>query len=282
MAVLLTGATGYIGSAVLRALRARDHDVTALVRSEAKAEAVRAAGATAVVGDATDLDLLTRLVRESTGVVHTAATGDSSSAALDESLVEIVSREFAEDDRPYLHTGGVWVFGAGDDLTESSPMSPETISGWRIPIEAAVRRAPVRTTIVAPGIVYGHGGGIPADFVSGEEVRLPGDGSQRWTLVHVDDLAELYVLALEAAADDDYVFAVSDEQSTVRELAEAAAHGRPVIDESADESRARLGSAYADALLADQVASAAHAREALGWRADRPRLVDELRAGYVG
>lgn len=279
MTILLTGATGYIGSSVLRRLLETGHDVTALVRSEEKAAIVRETGATAVVGDATDLQLLRDLVRSSEGVIHTAATGDASSAPLDSALVGIVRDEFASTDRPFVHTGGIWVFGAGHDLTESSRQRSDTISGWRIPIEAEVRAAEVRTTIVAPGIVYGLGGGIPTDFVSGDQVRLAGDGTQRWAVVHVDDLADLYVLAFDAAADDDYVFAVSDEQPSVRELAEAAAHGRPILAETPEETRARLGRPYADALLSDQVASSAHARSTLGWSPSRPSLVNDLREG---
>lgn len=279
MTILLTGATGYIGSSVLRRLLETGHEVTALVRSEEKAATLRETGATVVVGDATDLRLLRDLVRSSEGVIHTAATGDSSSATLDSALIAIVRDEFASTDRPFVHTGGIWVYGAGEELTESSRQRPDTISGWRIPIEAEVRAAEVRTTIVAPGIVYGLGGGIPADFVSGDEVRLAGDGTQRWAVVHVDDLADLYVLAFDAAGDDDYIFAVSEEEASVRDLAEAAAHGRPIIDETPDETRARLGQAYADALLTDQVASSAHARSSLGWSPSRPSLVDDLRDG---
>jgi nucleoside-diphosphate-sugar epimerase len=282
MTVLLTGATGYIGSAVLRRLVEQGHPVRALVRSEEKAEAVRAVGADAVVGDVFDQTLLGRLVRETDGVIHTAATGDSTSAELDRGVIETVSRESDGSEKPFVHTGGIWVFGEGDALTEDSPKRPETISGWRIPLEQAALDADVRTAIVAPGIVYGRGGGIAADFVAGDEVRLVGDGSQRWGLVHVDDLAALYVSVYEALVGNestDYVFAATGEQSTMRELAEAGAHGRPIISETADESRARLGQAYADALLANQVIASTRARDVFGWVPTRPSLRDELASG---
>lgn len=112
-----------------------------------------------------------------------------------------------------------------------------------------------------------------------------GDGSQHWTTVHVDDLAELYVLALDAAAADEYYLGVSGHNPTVLELGEAAARGRswPVVPETTESARGRLGEAFADALLLDQQAGGAHAREALGWSPSRSSLVEEFESGsYVG
>ncbi|WFR68474.1 hypothetical protein P9139_10135 [Curtobacterium flaccumfaciens] len=128
------------------------------------------------------------------------------------------------------------------------------------------------------------GAGIPAMFVGdGEhEVRLVGDGSQRWTTVHTDDLGELYVLALHRGEQDGYVVAATGDNPTVREIAEAGAHGSPVVAESVDASRDRLGTEYADALLLHQEASGAHARAAFGWNPTRPSLVEDLADGsYV-
>ncbi|MFZ6990938.1 NAD-dependent epimerase/dehydratase family protein [Curtobacterium sp. RRHDQ66] len=144
-----------------------------------------------------------------------------------------------------------------------------------------VRASDVRTTIVAPGIVYGRGAGIPAMFIGdGEhEVRLVGDGSQRWATVHVDDLGELYVLALERAEQDGYVLVATGDNPTVREIAEAGAHGSPIVAESVDASRERLGTAYADALLMHQECSGAHARSAYGWNPTRPSLLEDLADG---
>jgi len=114
--------------------------------------------------------------------------------------------------------------------------------------------------------------------------------------VHVDDLAELYVLAVERADQDGYLVAASGHNPTVRELAQAGVEGQArvegqpgsdghtgsavsVVAEPADESRARLGTDFADALLLDQAATGAHARS-LGWQPSRPTLVEELRNGY--
>jgi nucleoside-diphosphate-sugar epimerase len=279
MHVFLTGASGYIGSSVLRALVAHEHRVTAIVRSDQKAQAVRDAGGTALVGDVTDTDVVRRLAHEADAVVHTA-----SAQGIDEAFIATVLDALHGTPKPFVHTGGVFTFGDSTDISEQSPADPPAMTAWRGPNEATVRASDVRTTIVAPGIVYGRGGGIPAMFVGDgtHEVRLVGDGSQRWATVHIDDLGELYVLALHRGEQDGYVLAATGDNPTVRAIAEAGAHGSPVVAESVDASRERLGAVYADALLMHQEASGAHARSAYGWRPTRPTLLEDLADGsYV-
>ncbi|MGN8050113.1 NAD(P)H-binding protein [Curtobacterium sp. 22159] len=279
MHVFLTGASGYIGSSVLRALVAHEHEVTAIVRTDAKAQAVRDAGGRALVGDVTDTDVVRRLAHEADAVVHTA-----SAQGIDPDFTTTVLEALHGTPKPFVHTSGIFTFGDSTDISEQSPIDPPALTAWRVPNEARVRASDVRTTIIAPGIVYGRGAGIPAMFVGdGEhEVRLVGDGSQRWTTVHIDDLGELYVLAVHRGEQDGYVVAASGDNPTVREIAEAGAHGSPVVAESVDASRERLGTAYADALLLHQEASGAHARSAFGWNPARPSLVDDLADGsYV-
>ncbi len=291
MAIFLTGATGFIGSAVLRQLRGQGRDVIALVRTEEKAEEVRAAGATAVLGTLTDGELVSRLALESDGVIHLASPGDASSAATDDAFVTAVLAGLEGSDKPYVHTGGIWVFGSGTDLTESSPLDPPALTAWRVPVEARVRSAVgVKTTIIAPGIVFGYGQGIPtviSDAPRGSgtapALQLVGDGSQHWTTVFVDDLAELYILALDLADAGSYYIGASGQNPTVRELGEAAAtaaglDGR-VETASVEQTRARLGAPFADALLLDQQARGSAARIDLGWEPNGPTLLEELRSG---
>jgi nucleoside-diphosphate-sugar epimerase len=277
MHVFLTGASGYIGSAVLRALVARGHDVTAILRSDQKAEQAAHLGAKRVaVQDVTDADVVARLSHEADAVIHTA-----SAEAVDPLFLAAAIDALSGTPKPLIHTGGAWIFGNSSDISESSPLSPPEITSWRVDNEALLRRSPVRSTVVAPAVVYGHGAGIPSMFVGdGEhEVRLVGDGSQRWATVHVDDLADLYVAAVERDEAHGYVIGASGDNPSVREMAEAGAHGSPVVAESPDESRARLGAAFADALLVHQEASGAFARDEFSWSPSRPSLLDDLRAG---
>jgi len=276
MHVFLTGASGYIGSSVLRSLVAHGDEVTALVRSDEKAQHVRDAGGRALVGDVTDTDVVERLLHESDGVVHTA-----SAPGVDPDFIRTAIGALAGTPKPFVHTGGIFTFGDSTDISEQSPIDPPALTAWRGPNEALLRGSDVRSTIVAPGIVYGRGAGIPAMFVSdGEQpVQLVGDGSQRWTTVHVDDLGELYVLALHRGEPDGYIVAATGDNPTVRQIAEAGAHGAPVVAESVDASRERLGQDFADALLLHQEASGAHAQSAFGWRPSRPSLVEDLASG---
>jgi nucleoside-diphosphate-sugar epimerase len=281
MSIFLTGATGYIGSAVLKALVAKGYDVTALVRSDEKAEAVSQQGARPVVGDITDLELVEALAVDAGGVVHTASPGDETNGSVDAAFVDTVIRALDGTDTPFVHTGGIWIFGSGSDLTEQSQLQPLPITGWRVDVEQRLRASSVRSTIVAPAIVYGHGVGIPTGLVGEGEILLVGEGTQHWTTVHVDDLADLYVLALEEAAEDEYYLGASGQNPTVLELGEAASRGRswPVVAETDGSARDRLGAAFADALLLDQQASGAHARDTLGWAPAGPSLVTELESG---
>jgi nucleoside-diphosphate-sugar epimerase len=278
MAILLTGATGFVGSSVLKQLVARGHSVTALVRSPEKAAAVEAAGATVVLGDITDLALVSRLATESDGVIHTASPGDATSSEVDGAFASAVLAALDGTDKPYLHTGGVWVYGDGHDITEKDAFDAPAITAWRLGVEARVRASGVKTTIVAPAIVYGGGNGIPNIFAS-DPVRLFGSGDQHWTTVHVDDLGALYVLAFEQGADDAYYIAASGQNPTVKELAGAASRGNAIVKETPEETRTRLGAAFADALLLDQHATGALAKSVLGWTPSGPSLVEELESG---
>ncbi|MDM7831586.1 NmrA family NAD(P)-binding protein [Cellulomonas edaphi] len=282
MKVLLTGATGYVGSAVLSALLERGHDVLALVRSDAAADKVRSAGATAVVGDLGDTAWLVERLRSVDGAIHTAAADDGTSAQLDDGVIDAVLEAFGGTEKPYLHTSGVWVWGSSADVTEDAPLDPPAIVQWRLAREARLLASDLRVSVVAPAIVYGHGGGIPVGVVAGGPrdddgaLLLVGEGAQHWSTVHRDDLAELYALILEAAPRGERFIGAGGHNPTAREVAEAAA-GR-VAPEPVEATRARLGAPFADALLLDQQASGAKAR-ALGWRPSRPTLIEELARG---
>jgi nucleoside-diphosphate-sugar epimerase len=283
MKIVLTGGTGYIGSALLEQLVAAGHAVTALVRSDEAAVKVRKAGAEPVVGDLFDTPWLATRFSAADGVVHTAATGDATSEQFDRSVVGAAVQALAGTGKPYVHTSGIWIYGDNAEISEDSPFSAPALTAWRQPVEQSVLDADLVATIVTPAVVYGHGGGIPGGVLTpardeAGRIRLVGDGSQHWTTVHVEDVAALYAAVVERGERLGYVIVASGDNPTVRELAEAAAGDAGVAPESADASRERLGALFADALLLDQQATAVKAR-ALGWTPTRPSLVEELRTG---
>lgn len=286
MNILLTGATGFIGSSVLPRLLEEGHTVTALVRDDAKAATVEAAGATALVGDAADAALVERAARESDGVIHLASSQD-----VDAVLVPAVVAGLAGTGKPFVHTGGIWTYGSNDDIAEDSPAAPPALTAWRAIAEPlALGAEGVRGMLVVPSIVYGHGKGLAnviVDAPRGEgtvpALRLIGDGSQHWATVHVDDLAALYVLALEHGTAGATYIGAGGQNPTVRELGETAAQAAGIAGgvqaESVEESRSRLGEGLADALLLDQQARGTKPRIDLGWEPNGPTLLEELLVG---
>ncbi len=287
MTIFLTGGSGYIGSAVLSHLVASGREVRALARSDSSAAAVEQAGGVAVRGEITDTDLLAREAAASEGFIHTAATSTAADADHDAAVLDAVLPALAGSDKPYIHTSGVWIHGSSEAITEQTPFAPPPVTAWRLPLDARVRAAAadgVRSIVIAPGIVYGHGGGIPnlvkgAPQVDGALLYV-GD-EQHWTTVHVDDLAALYVRAFDHAPAGSYYLGVSGENPLVEDLARSASHaagldGR-VAREPEDASRERLGPLY-DAFVLDQEATGEHARS-LGWKPRGRTLVDELVIG---
>lgn len=283
------GATGYIGSAVLRALSATDHEVLALVRTQKAADALRTNGVTPFLGDMRDQDLVTDLAAQVDAVIHTAATNDENSAAADKDLPNAVLAGLGNRGATFIRTGGIWVHGSGH-VTEDTPRHAPTIVAWRDEVDSASLAAPgVRSILIEPGIVYGYGHGIPniitrADTTSDDNPALivPGDGDQRWGTIHVDDLADLYLLALDKAKDGSVYLGVNGHNPTVHELAQAAARQRGLDGHVPPEGTAatleRLG-AVGEALLLDQQATGNRARTELNWTPTRPTLIAEVENG---
>jgi nucleoside-diphosphate-sugar epimerase len=286
MKIVLTGGTGYIGSALIPQLVSAGHSVTALVRSEASAAKAKELGAQPAVGDLFDTGWLAAQFAPADAVAHLAATGDATTQDLDRGVVAAAKSALGGTTKPYVHTSGIWIWGTNPAVAEDAPFSPPELTAWRLPVERSVLESGLTATIVAPGIVYGYGGGIPAGVLTRDDqgrVPLVGDGSQHWTTVHVDDIAALYRLVLERGESLGYVIGASGDNPTVRDLAEAlAGDAAAVVPESVDASRARLGAPFADALLLDQQATGAKAK-GLGWTPQGPSLLDDLRTGtYAG
>jgi nucleoside-diphosphate-sugar epimerase len=286
MRVFVTGATGYVGAAVAQALRGAGHEVAGLARSDDAARALEAAGCGVVRGSLADADALARAAREADAVIHAGATGKADQAQVDTAAVAALLAALEGSGNPFVYTSGIWVLGATGDRVadEDAPLHPAALVTWRSDVERTMREAAsrgIRSVVLRPGVVYGRGGGTPRMFVSAARkkgvVRYVGDGEQRWPPVHVDDLADLYVLALDAPAGT--VLNAAGPSLPVRAIAEAAAQANGARAEAwpLDEARAVLGP-FADALALDQQVSAERAH-ALGWRPSRPSVLDELRSG---
>ncbi|MBD3943170.1 NAD-dependent epimerase/dehydratase family protein [Microbacterium sp. NEAU-LLC] len=276
MKILLTGATGYIGSAVLDTLLDAGHDVVAPVRSDQAAAVVAAKGATAVVGDLHDADWLAGILEGTDAAIHAAASDDAE--RLNTAVADAAERAYGGTDRRFVLTSGIWEYGAGSAIHSSDAPDPVDLVAWRVPIEDRLLASDVSATVLVPAVVYGHGKGLLSVIVDAPRtadgaVTLVGDGSQRWTWVHVDDLARLYLLVITHRVALGRLIASDGAPVTVREVAEAT--GRDAAPEPVEATRVRLGTAFADALLLDQAASGVEARE-LGWTPEHVGVLHEL------
>jgi nucleoside-diphosphate-sugar epimerase len=289
MKVVLTGATGFIGSHVLTELQEHGHSVTALARDARQADAVADRGAETAVLDLFDRAAVVEILRDADAAIHTASPGDATSADLDSAVVDAAIEAFAGTGKPYLHISGVWIYGNNPSVSEQSPIDSPPMVAWKEPIERRVLDAPdMRGVVIVSSAAYGDGaGGIPGLLLgsprddAGNLIML-GNGQQHWSTVHVADLANFFRLVLEEdSARGRYV--IGDGQNpTVAELTEAAAvavGARGAVPGSDDEAKARLGDNFAEVLLLDQGTVAAKARTELGWTPSHPGLVDELREG---
>ena len=289
MRVALTGATGFIGSHILTELRAHGHEVVALVRDQEQADRATARGASPVVVDLYERPTLVSLLRGADGAIHTASPGDETSADLDAAVADTAIEALAGSGKPYLHIGGLWIYGDNASISEDSPIKAPAMVAWREGIEGRILNASgMRGVVIVSSGAYGDGGGgLPGLLLAsprdddGNLIML-GTGQQHWSMIHVADIASAFRRALEAdSAGGRYVIG-DGLNPTVAELTEAAAiaSGAPgAVPGSDEEARARVGDYFAEVLLLDQGTFAARARDTLGWSPMHSGLVDELRTG---
>ena len=286
MRIFLTGATGYIGSAVAEALEAAGHTVAPLARSVDTDQDLRRRGLTPFRGDLRNPDSLTAAVTACDGVIHAGTTNDG---RVDTDAVAKMLEALRGSGKPFVYTSGVWVYGdTGDRIAdEDSPLNPIALVAWRPTAERIVLEADaVRGVIIRPAIVYGRAAGILGDFVQSARernaARYVGDGENRWPLVHVEDLADLCVRARDHAPATTVLNAADGPSVKVRALAEAASFGADAGGNTEawplEQAREQLG-AYADALVLDQQVSSQKARGLLGWTPQAASAIEELRFG---
>ena len=189
MKVALTGATGFIGSHVLAELEGHGHEVTALVRDDAQAEAVAARGVTPAVVDLYDRPAVVSLLSDADGAIHTASPGDETSANLDSAVVDAAIEAFDGTGKPYLHISGAWVYGDNTHISEESPFNSPAMVAWREPIEKRLLDATgMRGVVIVSGVAYGDGGGGVPGLLLGsprDDARQP-DHARHGTAALVD------------------------------------------------------------------------------------------------
>jgi nucleoside-diphosphate-sugar epimerase len=289
MHVFLTGATGYLGTVVAEALRQAGHQVSGLARSAEAETKLRSAGVRPVSGTLDDLSVLAQAAGAADGVIHAANTNDAEAGSADAAAVSAMLSALRGSGKPFLYTSGMWVYGdtGGVVVDETTPLKPLPMVSWRAEVEDAVLGSAahgVRAIVIRSGILYGRGGGFPGMLArsarSDGAARFVGEGRNHWPMVNVDDLAALYVLALERAPVGTALVAVTESQplaDIARAASEGAGAGGRITPWPLAEARRSLGP-LADALALDQRASGARARS-LGWQPRAPGILETLRSG---
>jgi nucleoside-diphosphate-sugar epimerase len=295
MRVFVTGATGFIGSAVVRELLDAGHQVTGLARSEEGAASLAAVGAEVHRGSLTDLDSLRVGAAGSDGVIHTAYIHDFSEnndaaayARIDGQAIEAMGEALAGSGRPLVVAAGLPAPAPGSRTTEEDA-APENPAYPRVSEGAALAFAGrgVRTSVVRmPPTVHGKGdhGFVPALIGIARARGLSayvGDGSNRWSAVHRLDAARLFRLALESAPAGTRLNAVGDEGVPFREIAEVIGEhlDLPVKSLSPQEAVGHFG-LFAVFAQFDVPASSAATQERFGWQPVHPGLIADLDEGH--
>jgi len=302
MKVFVTGASGWIGSAVVPELLEAGHDVIGLARSDASAHKLETIGATVQRGDLDDPEALAKAANESDGVIHLAFQheiafgGDFPSAgAADRRAVEAIGAALAGSDRPLVIASGVAGLSLGRAATEDDGLVPNVVTRTAPP---GIRQATALLTLSMRGIgvrssvlrftptVHGEGdNGFIAQFVAiARERGVSGyvaDGANRWSAVHRSDAARLARLAVESAPSGSVLHAVGEEGVPFRDFAEAIGRGLgvPTTSVAPDDALDHFGPLGLFAGM-DATATASITEELLGWKATGPTLIEDLEQDY--
>jgi len=292
MQVFVTGATGYIGFSVATALRRAGHRVWGLARSEQKGRRLAQHEIHPVIGDLADPKTYADVAAECAVLVHTAFDYTADGVAKDRTAIETLIEAGRRGAKPktLIFTSGAWVYGdTGDRLVdETAPLNPTRLVAWRPAHEQIVLQASaVRGIVLRAGDVYGGPGGLTAPWFAepsrGKPPLVVGDGRNRWPMVHVADLADVYVRAAESGRAGE-IFNVTDRSRfTALEMATAAARTAGYAGEVRSvplaEARKTLGD-FADALAQNQHVDARKAVRLLGWQPQHGGFLDEVGVYY--
>ena len=279
MRVLVLSASGYIGLGVARAFRRHGHTVYGLIRDNAKAPLLAASEIIPMVGDASKSFTWTSAAESCDCIV--------SCVPWDQSLMENIIKAVEDISRKrqviFINTSGIWVFGEEKQsmVTEMSHRKQMKVTFGRAVLDQRIQDSQrFMGIVIIPGMVYGYNGGSifgPMVFQAAKEgaVHLPGSAQTRWSMIHVDDLGEMYVLAAEKASlvKGQCFVAVNSVCESVGDIVNAAIQR---INPKATVNWVEADNPFFEALATTIQASSRKAESLLGWKAKQPGFVDGM------
>ena len=293
MRIFLTGATGYIGHAVVRELVAAGHEVTGLVRSEERSGVLKAIGGKPIVGDIKEPGSYREVAREQDALVHAAFEYSGHTVDADRMAVgTLIAAAVGGKAQVLVYTSGIWVLGqTGDEpaFEDATTEHPAALVAWRVAHEKMVLAAAndhLATAVVRPGMVYGGSGGLIGSYFESAErhgaSQYLGNGRNRIPMIHVEDLARFYKAVVEHRgrgifhAVDGNAVQLAD---VAQAASEAAGKGGATHSVPLEEARQKMG-AVVDALILDQVIASGRNVE-IGWRPLHESFLGEAEAVYA-
>lgn len=290
MNIFVIGATGYIGSAIVERLRVNGHTVLGLARSEEAAAKIHALDAAVWQGDITNISRLAEAVHEVDGVIYTAQSQEADMLAIEQTAVTALLKALAGSNKPFIFTSGCGLIGntGPEGADENSVPHPPAFFVPRLQTETmVVAAAPaVHTIVIRPALVYGRRAGAFAALIAAAKkigaAPYVGDGENHWPTIHVMDVADLYVRALERAPSGSLFHGTNANPSQVRQIAKAIGQAAGLDGRTVSwtyrQAEDKLG-LLAGHFLLDQHIKSENAQRILSWQPTQPGPIEELVQG---
>jgi nucleoside-diphosphate-sugar epimerase len=276
--VFITSATGYIGEAVANEFKQKGDEIVSLARSDESAARLEKRGIKVLRGDIKQPKSFLSAVKDADIVIHTASTGDGDFAKVDQLATEEILSALEKSDKTFVYTSGIWLLGntGAEPADESAPLKPIKMVEFRAELEKKVltfQNRGVKTIIMRPAVVYDASeNGVIGGFVKAAKedgfAKYIGSGQNRLSVIHRDDVAQAYHIAVSKSAGGTIYHISTDEQITYRELAELAAEAAGVagnVQSWAVEEASKAFGPFIDGFLLDQHIISTNTKK-LGWQ----------------